>query len=66
MAAHYRNTIVEVLKVVQPGLSNNIYNSLAWAGLHGTTAWNNLSNEERRRIQRTYSNFDNNGSENCN
>lgn len=66
MAAHYRRTIIEVLKVVQPGLNNDIYNSLAWAGLHGTAAWNNLSNEERLRIQRMYSNFDNNGSENCN
>ena len=66
MAAHYRNSIVEILKVFQPGLSNDVYNSLAWIGLHNTDVWNNLSEREKQRIWQSYSNFDNNGSENCN
>jgi len=66
MAAHYRSSIVQILKAFQPGLRDDIYSSLAWVGLHGTDAWNDLPNGEKLKIQRIYSNFENNGSESCN
>lgn len=80
MAAHYRNIIQNMLAEFQPGLSQNIYEALAWVGLIGrgpidsitglptnpTSAWSNLSQTERLTILNTISNFNNNGNEDCN
>lgn len=65
MASHYVNTISYFLKQYQPGLSNEIYESLAWSGLYNTTAWNNLSNSKREKILSIIKEFDEQGKENC-
>lgn len=66
MAAHYRTIISSYLKELQPGLSQNIYDSLAWEGLKNTTVWNALSSTQKTTISNTISNFNSIGSENCN
>jgi hypothetical protein len=38
MAEHYRTSIVNMLKGFQPGLSQGLYEALAWEGLIGTVA----------------------------
>jgi hypothetical protein len=79
MAAHYRNTIVEVMKNFEAGLSNDVYNSLAWAGLMGkgiidpktgltekpTKAWKDLTKSKRLDIINKIKTFNNNGNKNC-
>ena len=66
MAAHYISTISDYLKQFQPGLSQQIYDSLAWTGLKNTTAWNSLSPAQRASITNTTNSFNSQGSENCN
>lgn len=66
MAAHYISTISNYLKQFQPGLSQEIYDSLAWVGLKETTAWNSLALSKRTTINKTISTFNRQGSENCN
>ncbi len=66
MASFYRNTITEILKEFQPGLNQNIYESLAWEGLKNTTEWNSLSGSEKNSINKTINNFKSLGSETCN
>lgn len=67
MAAHYVNTISEFLKEFQSGLSQDIYNSLAWTGLKNTIAWKRLSSAEKQKINKTVQDFERSiGSENCN
>jgi hypothetical protein len=66
MASHYISTISNYLKDFQPGLSQDVYDSMAWTGLKSTTAWNSLSASEKTRINNTINNFNNKGSENCN
>lgn len=66
MAAHYRSTIVEVLKQLEPGHSNTIYEALAWGGLRSTVAWEGLSPNEQSAIRNIVSNFSQNGNRTCN
>ncbi len=66
MAAHYISTISSLLKEFQPGLPQETYNSLAWAGLKGTEAWDSLSSSEKSTITNLIKSFDSQGSENCN
>jgi hypothetical protein len=66
MAAHYITTISNMLEELQPGLSQNIYYSLAWGGLQNTLAWAALSNSEKININNTINDFNEKGSENCN
>ena len=66
MAAHYISTISDYLSEFQPGLSQEAYNSLAWVGLKGTTAWNSLTPSEKSTITNTINSFNSQGSENCN
>lgn len=65
MAEHYISTISNFLKQYQSGLSNEIYNSLAWEGLRYTTAWNNLSKSKQEKIDKIIKEFDEQGKENC-
>ena len=39
--------------------------TLAWAGLHGTTAWKKLTPSEKSRIKNTIKNEKNNGNKTC-
>lgn len=66
MAAHYINTISDILEEFQPGLSQDIYNALAWEGLKNTTAWNSLAQSEKNAINNIISNYNSGGSESCN
>ncbi len=66
MAAHYISTISSLLKEFQPGLSQNIYDALAWTGLKNTTAWNALSLTKRNSINKINEEFKKNGNKKCN
>lgn len=66
MAAHYRTTISDLLKEFQPGLSQNVYDSLAWVGLKNTVSWNSLTTAEKNAINNTIDTFNSSGAENCN
>ncbi|MFT6730275.1 MAG: hypothetical protein ACJA1H_001597 [Glaciecola sp.] len=66
MAEHYRTSIVNMLKGFQPGLSQGIYEALAWEGLLGTAAWDALSEAEQKSLQQVVVDFNNNGGEDCN
>jgi hypothetical protein len=46
----------------QPGLSQGIYEALAWEGLIGTVAWDALSEAEQKSLQQIVD-FNNNGGE---
>lgn len=65
MAAHYRNIIQNMLAEFQPGLSQNIYEALAWVGLKDTETWNALSNTEKTTINSTINTFNAFGAEEC-
>ncbi|RAV27410.1 hypothetical protein DN748_18775, partial [Sinomicrobium soli] len=67
MAAHYRQTIVDILKEFDNTQhTNQFYNDLAWEGLSGTTAWNELSSTERIRITNVISSYKGIGNKTCN
>ena len=67
MAAHYRQTIVDILKEFDNNQhSNQFYNDLAWEGLQGTTSWNELPGTEQTRIKNVISNFKSTGNKTCN
>lgn len=57
MAQHYRGIIIDALKQ---------YEAIAWIGLEGTVAWNNLTQSERDNIRQTRTNFTNNDTNKCN
>lgn len=51
MAAHYVKTISDIMKEFDNGrIDDGIYNDLAWEGLKGTTAFDNLSEGVKTRI----------------
>lgn len=56
LAQHYRDQIVNALKAFDKlgGIQRDdaFYQKMAWAGLYGTTPWNNLSKEEKEEILR--------------
>lgn len=64
MAQHYRDLIVEVLKEYDNTLPDATYQAIAWEGLKGTVAWNNLTAAERAAINATISSF-NSSNTNC-
>lgn len=67
MAAHYRNSIVNILADFDNNANTNqFYNDLAWEGLQNTTSWNELDSEERTRIINAVIDFKNSGNKNCN
>ncbi len=66
MAAHYRTTISDMLKEIQPGLAQNIYDSLAWIGLDGIVTWNALTIAEKNAIINTVDDFNSIGAVTCN
>ena len=65
MAAHYISTISSLLEEFQSGLSQDIYNSMAWEGLKNTEAWFELKSDTLA-IKEVIRNFNSQGSENCN
>ncbi len=65
MATHYRKKISAFLKEFQPGLSQEIYDSLAWTGLKNTVAWNSLSTARKNEINNATTNLKRNGNKIC-
>jgi hypothetical protein len=65
MASHYISTISNYLEQFEPGLSSDIYTSLAWTGLKNTVAWKELKSDTLN-INNTIRNFNSQGSESCN
>ena len=62
MAAHYRQTIVNILKEFDMNAhSDKFYNDLAWEGLQHTVAWDQLSLTERTRIINQINNYKSTG-----
>jgi hypothetical protein len=53
MAQNYRNMIVQALKEYNNNLPESLYQALAWEGLTGTVAWNNLSQQQKADITTT-------------
>ncbi|TDQ23732.1 hypothetical protein [Tenacibaculum caenipelagi] len=67
MAAHYVETIVDMLKEFDNSQnSNTLYIDLAWEGLQNTVAWNNLSSSEKDRIINSVKNYKSTGTKTCN
>ena len=67
MAAHYRETIVNILKEFDNSQhTDQFYNDLSWVGLQGTVSWNSLSGNDTTRIIQTLQNNKQNGNKNCN
>lgn len=67
MAQHYIGIIVDALKEYDNNQqTQEVYESIAWLGLEGTIAWNNLSQTERDTISQTRINFINNDTNICN
>lgn len=67
MAQHYRNTIVGALKEFDNNQHTQAqYEAIAWLGLEGTVAWNNLTQAEKDNITQTRTNFINNDTDKCN
>ena len=71
MAQHYISIIVSALKQYDNTQTNDVYNAIAWCGLKGTgssfdstgllpnstTAWKNLSAQERLNLIQTLNNY---------
>ncbi len=70
MADYYRDAIKTGLRdyATNSGInvSDSQLNDLAWVGLTGTQAWNNLSTTERNRIIRSINDYENRTNKNCN
>lgn len=67
MAAHYRNTIVNILRDFDNNVnSSQFYNDLAWEGLQNTSSWLAQNQEERNRIINAILDYKNSGEKNCN
>lgn len=67
MAQHYRNIIVGALKEFDNNQHTQAqYEAIAWLGLDGTVAWNNLTQPEKDNITQTRTNFINNDTDKCN
>ncbi len=47
MAQHYIDTMITALKEFDNTFSYEAYEALAWIGLRGTVAYNNLSQEKK-------------------
>ena len=67
MAQHYIDVMVGALKDFDNNAhTDSFYESLAWIGLKGTVAWNNLPESQRNIIDQTIQNAIQNESHNCN
>lgn len=57
MADHYRGIIKNFVLQLDSSLTNNQAEALAWVGLQGTTAWNNLTTAQKNNIINTYNSW---------
>ena len=65
MAAHYRGIIKNFLKQIDSSITDSQAESMAWVGLQGTVAWNNLGTINQNSILNTYNNWYNSATQNC-
>lgn len=66
MAAHYLHTMVDGLKAFDNNSrSESVYEAIAWQGLQGTRAWDELSSDERNLIDAEISAVVNNTNTSC-
>ena len=52
MAQHYVNIMIDALKEIDKSYSYDYYEALAWDGLQGTTAYNNLSQAKKDKLKK--------------
>ena len=65
MAAHFRGIIKNYLKQIDSSITDSQAESMAWVGLQGTVAWNNLGTTNQTNILNTYNNWYNSATRNC-
>ncbi len=65
MAAHFRGIIKNFLKQIDGSITDIQAESMAWVGLQGTVAWNNLGPKKQNNILNTYNNWYNLATHNC-
>lgn len=65
MAAHFRGIIKNFLKQIDNSITDSQAEAMAWAGLQGTVAWNNLGSTNQNNILNTYNNWYNSATHNC-
>mgnify|MGYP003624723525 CR=1 FL=1 len=65
MASHYRATMISIMKEFDNSQSDATYEALAWAGLHMTSAWNDLSPSKKTEIRNLWKSFDEKGGQSC-
>ena len=65
MAAYYRGIIKNFLKQLDNNITNSQAEAIAWVGLQGTTAWNDLTPAQQNAILNTYFSWRNSASKNC-
>ena len=67
MAAHYINTMADLLKELDIGQnSNQFYEDIAWEGLMGTSTYIRLNETEKQRVENTIKQLMKNGNKFCN
>lgn len=67
LAQHYRNTIISAITEYDNNQhSQEVYDAIAWIGLEGTIAWNNLTQLERDNIIQIRTDFIENDTNKCN
>ncbi len=59
MADYYRNIISTFLKQLDSSLTNEQADAMAWVGLQETTAWNNLTIQQKNNIINIYNSWRN-------
>ncbi len=65
MAAHFRGIIKNFLKQIDGSITDVQAESMAWVGLQGTVAWNNLGSTNQNNILNTYNNWYNSATHSC-
>lgn len=65
MAAHYRGIIKNYLKQIDNSITDSQADAMAWVGLQGTVAWNNLGTSGQNNILSIYNSWKNNATHSC-
>lgn len=66
MANFKVNTMVNFLSTYDNSLSSETKNAFAWITLMDTIAWKNLSEDQQKKYQKDYIDYEKTGSKNCN
>lgn len=65
MAAHYRGIIKNYIKQIDSSITDSQADAMAWVGLQGTVAWNNLGTSGQNNILNIYNAWKNNATHSC-